>query len=171
MSARNFWITYVLLTICQAVICNYCNFSPLVTVSILPAMVVCIPHTVRTPWAMVIAFLTGLAVDFTSDAVIGLNALALVPVAFVRTGLLRLFLGNDVTEKKDSLNIKTKGLAKVSGICLTAVAIFHIVYIAADGAGTRPFLLNLIHFVISVIISYLLSLVIVSIFSPKAKAA
>ncbi len=165
MSNRKFWLIYTILVLCQIVICNYLNFSPLVSVSLLPAMVMCIPVSIKTPWAMVIAFFTGLVVDFTADAVPGLNALALVPVALIRSGVLRLVIGSDIDERADALSFKAKGFTKIAGICLIAVAVFHAVYIAADGAGTRTFLFCAAQFAISVTVSFLLSLLVVRTFS------
>ncbi len=169
MSSRRFWTIYILLVICQMVLCNYFNLSPRVSASILPAMVVCIPRSVTTPWAMLIAFATGLLVDFAADAVPGLNALALVPVAFCRTGILRLILGGDISERTEQLSFRTKGFAKVSGICAIAVALFIAIYVIADGAGTRPLLFNLSRFAASAVVSFVLSLAVVAAFSPKSK--
>ena len=81
---HNFTVIYILLALAQMVICNYCRISPFIYVTILPAMVLALPLKINTAWSMAIAFVTGLAVDFLSEGIIGLNTLSLVPVAFIR---------------------------------------------------------------------------------------
>ncbi len=164
---QRFLTTYILLLLCQMAICNYFNLSPIVTVALLPAMVMCIPLGVSTIVAMLIAFISGLAVDFTADAVIGLNAMALVPVALCRKSIMRLLLGDDTIEREEALSFKTKGFGRVSGVILFALTIFLVLYIAADGAGTRPMLFNLIRFLCSGAVSYFFSLAVIALLSPE----
>ncbi len=167
MTKRKFWIIYTVLAVCQMVICNYFNFTPLVSLSILPAMVVCIPLRVSTPWTMLIAFLTGLLVDLGAGNILGLSAFALVPVALCRAGTLRMFLGHDIVERPQNLSFKAKGFAKISGVCIVSVSIFFILYVIADSAGTRPFLFNLTHFLASALVSWAVSLAVVAALSPN----
>ncbi len=169
MISQKFWGTYILLAICQALICNYVNLTPIVTATLLPALIMCIPLNIGLPGAMLMAFLTGLFVDFTADTVLGLNALALVPVALCRDLIMRWILGSDAFERKDNLTFKTKGFAKIAGVTLVAQAIFLLIYIIADGAGTRPFLFNVARFVTSMIVSWLLSLMTVELMAPETK--
>ena len=87
-----FGIAYILLVIVQMIICNYFQFSPYFVISILPAMVLCIPLTISTNVCMLIAFATGLSVDWLAEGLIGINASALIPVAYARMTFVRIFL-------------------------------------------------------------------------------
>ena len=78
---KNFGILYVLLIICQVLMSTYTQLGPYIMLSMLPAMVLCIPTGVRTTTCMLIAFASGLAVDWLSEGFIGLNIAALLPVA------------------------------------------------------------------------------------------
>ena len=80
-ATQNFWIYYFLLLIGEVILCNYFPFSTYVVLSMLPAMMLCIPLTVGTAGCMLIAFGSGLAVDWMSEGLIGINAAAAVPVA------------------------------------------------------------------------------------------
>ncbi len=164
---QKFLTTYILLLLCQMAICNYFNLSPIVTVSLLPAMVMCIPLSVNTIVAMVMAFISGLAVDFAADGVIGLNAMALVPVALCRKSIMRLFLGTDTIEREETFSFKTKGFGRISGVIIFALTIFLVLYIAADGAGTRTSLFNLFRFLCSAAVSYFFSLAVIALLSPE----
>ncbi len=161
MSNGKFWTTYVILVLCQLVICNFFNFSPLVFLTLLPAMVLCIPVRVGVPWAMVIAFATGLVVDFTSDGLLGLNALALVPVAFARNAILIITLGKNISGEPENPDFKTKGFAKVAIAAMLAVGLFCLLYTVFDGAGARPFGFLAIRFLISSVVSFLLGLLVI----------
>lgn len=163
---HNYGLVYVLLTVVQMVICSYFRISPYLTLSILPAMVLCLPSSKGTASAMLIAFATGLAVDALSEGIPGLNALALVPVAFIRTPLMKLLLGKEMNERHESLNIRYNGLSTVSLAVTISQALFLTIYILADGAGMRPFWFNISRFAASLACNYLLSLMTVNILNP-----
>jgi hypothetical protein len=93
MKTQNFGLLYFLMVLGQMVLCNFADFGPYIMLTMLPAMVICIPLTVSTPLCMFIAFATGLSVDWLSEGLIGINAAALVPVALMRKPLIRFFLG------------------------------------------------------------------------------
>ena len=105
-TVHNFPVLFLLLILAQMVISNYFNFSLFVTLSILPAIVMCIPVSVSTLASMVIAFATGLSVDVMADGVIGLNALALVPVALLRRTFIRIFLGEDIINRNEDFTFR-----------------------------------------------------------------
>ena len=67
MRKGKFWLVYLLLAAAQMLLCNYVHLSAYLFISILPVMVLCISTRVPTWVTMVIAFLTGLAVDILSE--------------------------------------------------------------------------------------------------------
>ena len=79
---RNFRTLYFLLVVLQIILCNYSNLGPYVMLSMLPAMVLCIPLSVGTPLCLLIAFVSGLSVDWLSEGLIGLGFLERHIVAF-----------------------------------------------------------------------------------------
>ena len=58
-----FWM-FVILTFAQMLITNYLHLSYYITLSILPTLILFLPIRIGTVGAMIIAFLTGFAVDF-----------------------------------------------------------------------------------------------------------
>ena len=135
---QNFGILYSLMLVCQIVLCNFSPLGPYIMLSLLPAMVLCIPLTVSTIGCMLIAFGTGLAVDWLSEGLIGINAASLVPVALARKSIIKIFFGEDLINRNDSFSFNKYGTAKVSAAILTSLALFLAVYVMLDGAGTRP---------------------------------
>jgi len=159
---NSFWFTYILLVIAQVLLSNYAHFSPFVIVTILPAMVFCIPTKHDTVVAMLVAFVTGLAVDYLAEGTIGINALALVPVAFLRRPLIGLMFGKEPFELKENINVKKFGFARTSLAVLIVSAIFLLIYILVDCAGTRPFWFIMLTLACSLVVTYLLSMVVVN---------
>ena len=164
---RNIGLTYILMVIVQMFICNYFHFSMYVTLSMLPAMVLCIPLSVNTSLAMVIAFATGLATDVFSDAVLGLNAMSLVPVALARKYIIRTFIGEETVEREESFSFHKNGLGKVSASIALCELIFFAIYIIMDGAGTRPVWFNISRLCASMAASYILSLIAIHMLSSE----
>ena len=113
-----------------------------------------------------IAFASGLAVDCLAEGVIGLNAAALMPVALLRKSLVRIYFGEDLITRKDSFSLRKYGIAKVSAAIFSALAVFLLIYIILDGAGTRTIWFNLIRGGITLVISYFVSLIVVNSLTP-----
>ena len=146
MNKSGFWVAYFLLLVAQILLSNYFRFTPYVTLSILPIMVLCISTRIKTPWCMLIAFVSGLAVVWLSEGVLGLNALALVPVALVRHPIIRMVFGESLLTRREDFTVQSHGLAKVLLALLMAQAVFLAIYIWADNAGMRPFWFGLARF-------------------------
>jgi len=169
MKKPGFWLIYLFLLVAQLLLSTYANFSPYVIVTLLPVMVLCMPIRVITYASLVIAFATGLTVDFLSEGLLGLNALALVPVAFARNATIRLFFGEELFAREEDFSIHRSGFGKVAMAVVLSVAIFLVVYIWADGAGTRPFAFNAIRFAVSLAVSSGLSLLVVNLLAPDSR--
>lgn len=163
---RNYAAIYLMLLMIQMVICNYFRLGPYVLVSVLPAMVLCIPLRYSTLSAMLIAFFTGLCVDLLAEGLIGLNTVALVPVAYVRRGLCRLIFGDELIERGNDFSIDKNGISKVIFAVTLSNALFLVIYIAADGGEAMPVAFNLIKFIISLAVAILLSIIITDVSKP-----
>lgn len=163
---QNFGILYSLLLICQVALCNFSPLGPYIMLTMLPAMILCTPLTISTIGCMTIAFCSGLAVDWLSEGLIGINAASLVPVALLRKSVIRIFFGEDLISRNDSFSFNKYGTAKVSAAILTSIAVFLAIYIALDGAGTRPTWFNLAYFGASLFCNWLLCLLVTHLLTP-----
>ena len=165
-SGQNFGILYILLVICQVIMSTYTHLGPYIMLSMLPVMVLCIPTGIKTSVCMLMAFGSGLAVDWLSEGLIGLNIAALLPVALLRKGIIRIFLGEDIINRNDTFSIRKNGLGKVSLALFTSLIIFLATHIFLDGAGTRPLWFSLTRFGISLACNYLLGILVIHILTP-----
>ena len=169
MKKSGFWLIYLFLLVAQLLLSSYAIFSPYVMVTLLPVMVLCIPIRVGTMLAMLIAFASGLFVDLLSEGLLGLNALALVPVAFARNSIIRLIFGGELFAREEDFSIHRSGFGKVAVALLLSTALFLVVYVWADAAGTRPFQFNAIRFAASLAVSTGLSLLVVDLLAPDSR--
>lgn len=162
---NRFVLTYILLVLAQMLLCNYFHFTPYLMLTILPVMVFCIPTKVSTFWTLIIAFFTGLAVDYFAEGIIGINAASLLPVAIIRQPLIKAIFGPEPFEQEENITVKKYGMAKVSLAIFIITLLFLLVYNIADCAGTRPFLFILAKVALSLFASYVLSLLVVNLLS------
>ena len=109
MRKTGFYFVFILLTAVQMLICNYVNLSAWLMLSILPVMILCVPLRVPTFWTMLLAFATGCAVDLLSEGLLGLNALALVPVAGIRKEVIHLIFGGELFSRKEDFSVRKNG--------------------------------------------------------------
>lgn len=158
MKLSRFTVSFLVLLIVQILFCNYFQFTPFITLSILPLMIIMMPVTTKPVASLFVAFLAGFAVDFFSDGVLGLNALALVPVALLRRGFISLIFGSEVFARKEDISIRKHGPLKMSIVLLMAQIVFLLIYVWADGAGTRPFWFNAARFSASLLAGFLISM-------------
>ncbi|MBP5689980.1 MAG: hypothetical protein J6W74_03600 [Bacteroidales bacterium] len=150
-SGPGFILIFVLLVIAQMVICNFLNLTPFIMLSILPVMILCLPLRVGQVASMLIAFATGMAVDFFAEGLPGINAASLVPVAFIRLWVIRLVFGNELFARGEDFTTGRSGLGKVVVATLILQGLFLAIYIAIDGAGVRPFWFNALRWIASLL--------------------
>lgn len=166
---RGFWIAYIFLLMAQLLLSNYFHVTPYIFLTILPVMVLCIPFRMGTIGAMLIAGLSGLVIDFLSEGVLGLNALALIPVAYARNGIIGLIFGPELFARKEDFSIGRCGFGKVAVALFLSLLIFLVIYIWADGAGTRPLWFNGLRLGASLVASFLLSLLTLGVLAPDPR--
>ncbi len=164
---RDFYIIYCLLVIVQMFICNYVNFSPYILISILPSIIFLLPTKFNSVITMLISFFTALLIDFFAEGIIGINALAILPVALVRIPLYKLIFGDEIVERGESLSIKKYGVLKVILALSISQAIFLFIYIWADSFSINSVAFNLLRFAISLLINIIISYLIAELLLEK----
>ena len=163
---NNFLLLYVLLVAAQMLICNYLHLSPYVMLSLMPALVLCLPTKVSTTAALLIAFATGFSVDLIAEGALGLNTVALLPVALLRRTICDFVFGEELVIRGEDFSIRKYGLPKVLFALFQVQALFLVLYLWADGAATRPMLFNLIRFSASLAAGMLLGLAVADMLMP-----
>ena len=151
-------LKYILLVLAQAALWNYGNFSQYLLIAFLPATILCLPVERGPVHLMVVAFVTGLLMDFLVTGQLGMTSLALVPVALLRRPVIRLVFGSELFARGEDLSFHRQGWQKFVLALLLLTAVFLLVFLWADGAGTRPLWFNALKFGISLVASSALGL-------------
>ena len=166
MKSSKFFLYFSILAIAQILMNNYLNLSQMMTLTVLPTLILCAPLGITTPILLLIAFGTGFAVDFFSTGQLGLTSAALLPVALLRVPILSLGLGNEIFSRQEDISKARQGALKVSMAVLLALLVYLLVFIWIDSAGTHPFWFNLVKLLLSLLASYLVSLIVTKMICP-----
>lgn len=166
MKEGRFFILFLLMLTAQILVSNYLNFSQLLLINILPALILCVPTRIKGYWLLIIAFATAFLADFFAGGMLGLTATALLPAALLRNGIIRLVFGDELFSRQEDISVARQGVLKASFAILLILSVFFIIFIWVDAAGTRPFWFLLLKFFLSLLASYLVSLLVVETLNP-----
>lgn len=162
-------VLYILIVAAQLIFTNYIHLSQFVILTVLPALILCLPMSLSAISCMAIAFVTGISVDLLAEGVVGMNTFALVPVAFMRNQFVAWFMGKDVVVRKADFSFRKNGAGKVSLAMFASLILFLILFIIADGAGTRTFWFNTARLVASTLCSGILCFITVNLMNTERR--
>ena len=166
---QNYIMMFLLIVGVQLLICNYLHVSTFLTLSILPCAILLMPTRYSPVVAMLLAFVSGLAVDTLAEGGTGLNALALVPVAGARRWICGFIFGKELTSTGEDVSMMKYGTGKMAVAIFIAQFIFLMIYIWTDGAEARPFMFNALRFSVSLVAGTLISLIIANLLDPNER--
>lgn len=164
---RNASFLFFLFLLAQVLVSYMFQTGPWCVLTLLPAMIFCLPAGRSTLHLMAVAFLSGLAVDFFADGIVGLNAFSLVPVALVRRFLLVRVFNEELVSRGESISWRKWGLARIFRCALVVTALFLLLYVTVDAAGERSFWACLSTFACSLPADLLLSVPVLLAFLEK----
>ena len=169
MTRSSFIVRFIVLFILQLILTKYCQIGPFIFISILPAMVLCMPTSRPAWWVLVVAFLAGLAVDGLADGPLGLNAAALLPVAALQKPFIRIFIDEDIVERHYSFSFRSNGYFKIISALAVSVLVFILIYVILDGAGMRSFGFNFLKALLSALSGIVFGIPAIEFLSPYQK--
>ena len=144
---------FVVMAIVQVVLCNFLNLSRFMVLSFLPALVLMLPLGLGNILMMLIAFALGFVVDFFSTGMLGLTSFALVPVALLRNFVIDLLFGDELGSREGELSVTRFGILKFMLATLMLCAVFFLLYVWIDAAGTQKFWEVALRFFLSTLVS------------------
>lgn len=158
---------FILFLMAQVLLSYLFQTGPWCVLTLLPAMIFCLPTGRSTFQLMLVAFVSGLAVDFFADGVIGLNAFCLVPVALGRRWLLVRLFNEEMVGRGEGISWRKWGLLRIFGCVLICTALFLLLYVIVDAAGERGLWPCLLTFLSSLPVNLLLSVPVLLAFLEK----
>lgn len=169
MKQSVFIASFILLMMVQLVLAKYCQIAPYLYISLLPALVLCLPAA-RPQWLiMTVAFACGILTDLLADGVPGLNALAIVPPALLQKRIISFFIDEEIVERKSSFSFYENGYLKILMALTAMYAMYFILYVIFDCAGQKPVGFALAKIAVSLCISLIFGAVVCSILCPRRK--
>lgn len=169
MRDTRFIILFIVLALIQLPLAKNCQIGPYIYISLLPAMVLCLPTSSSSASVMSIAFILGLVVDLVADGVPGLNAAAIIPVAALQKPILRRVIDEDLVARGYSFSFHNNGYLKIGISLLLCCVLYFTLYIILDSAGTRSFGFNLTKGVVSTLISFIFGMIVCGVLCPRKK--
>lgn len=131
-------LNILLLVIMQMIISNFIYLGPYIIISLMPFVMFLMPLSWSQGRMLLLTAAVSLPVDIFAEGVPGLNALALLPIAYARPLLLSITAASDSKGREGVISpewMGTRGFTALAGISLLA---FLTIYNIADCAGTRP---------------------------------
>lgn len=169
MKQNTFIVSFILLMIVQLYLTKYCQIAPFVYISLLPALVMCLPTT-RPQWfVMTTAFACGILTDLLADGVTGLNALAIVPAALLQKRMISVFIDDEIVERGYSFSFRENGYFKILMALTVLYAIYFTIYVIFDCAGQRPVGFILAKIAVSLCISLIFGAIVCGVLCPRRK--
>ena len=145
--------------ICQILLSGYVNIWPVLYIAIFPQFLVLLPSSLNRSLYLVVAFILGLAIDIFADGVPGLNAAALVAMAYARPLVLKFVLTRGGLESTETLPLlpRTVELPKLVLLNAIMLAIFFTVYVVLDSAGSFTFWYTILKIALCIIANSIIS--------------
>lgn len=126
-----------LMVVCQILLSEYVNIWAILYIAIFPQFIILLPPSMNRSLHLIVAFLLGLCIDFFADGVLGLNAAALVAMAYTRPFFLKLTLSKGNMDNAEGLPLtpKTVEIPKLIMLNTLMLAVFFTAYILLDSAA------------------------------------
>lgn len=163
---RNYTFTFLLLLVAQLFTTNYLRLGPYVSLSLLPAMTLCLPVKIRPVGSMLIAAAAALAVDLLADGLPCLNVAAILPAALIRKRLIDFIFGEELSTRNEVFTLHKNSLEKIIIALAAMYAVYLAMYIILDGAAFLPFFRNVSRFFLSLGLSVPAGILVVGILNP-----
>ena len=124
-------LLFLIVTALQVLFFNNLQLNLYVHPFVYLAFVILLPMEIKGYWLLLLAAITGVAMDFFTGMP-GVNTAATAAAAFCRPGILRLFVGKDVLSDRGVPNRWKIGSGKFLRYALTMILIHSVVFFALE---------------------------------------
>ncbi len=148
-------VLFLVLVPAQAVIFNNLILFNVAIPLVFIYLIISLPVTLSTNWAVTIGFITGLAVDIFSDTP-GVNALACTTLAFIRKPVYHLYMSFDDDLSGQRPSISSMGPAAYMKYMLTMVFIYCVLVFSIEAFQFFNFRLLLMRTIFSTVFTFII---------------
>jgi len=142
-SRGSIFLSFISLLIVQIILSGLVDFGPLVFISVYPLFIMTLPINTSLNRMLLWAFAIGLAVDYFTNSVMGINSAATLVMALFQTQVFKA-----VSRKGDLENQIRPGLSQMGGskftlYVLILLSIHHLFFSFAESLSITHFIYNL----------------------------
>lgn len=153
MNQARYFSVFIAICVVQLLLDAYLHASPYVYICILPMAILSLPPRYGNILSLILAFAAGFVVDFMSTGILGLSSCALLPLALLRSLIFRLVVGDEAVAREDAVPLSRLSTRNTFLVYLCGAAVFSLIFVFVDAAGTRPLWFNLLRSVFSSVAS------------------
>ena len=162
MKDWRFVIIFAVLVVAQIVMCNFLDLSRFIFLSILPMLMLMLPLRWGNIVMMLAGFALGFVTDFFSTGMLGLTSGPLVFVGLARNFVVNIMFGDELGAREGELGVTRLGIPRFTLAVLILTSLFFLIYVGAEDAGTSGGWELLLRFVLSTLVSTLVSVPVAS---------
>lgn len=159
-------VRFVFLVLIQVLILNNMNLGGYLNPYIYVLFILLLPADINKSFLLILAFFTGLTIDYFGNT-LGLHAAATVLLAFARPGILNLFFKNIEFGKGEEPGLAKIGIGGFLRYTLVLVFIHHFALFMLEVFSFNDFLTTLYRITLSTLLSTLIIMITVMLFSRK----
>jgi len=159
-------VRFVLLVLLQVLVLNNMNLMGYMNPYVYILFILLLPADISGSLLLILAFLTGLTVDFFGNT-LGLNAAATVLMAFARPGILNVFFKNIEFGQGEEPGISKMGVGKFLRYTFVLVVIHHTAFFFLEVFSFAEFGETLYRIGISSVFSTLIIFILVFLFGKR----
>lgn len=147
----------VFLILIQILISGYINIWPVLYIAVFPFVIIILPQQINKFLLLVLAALLGLAVDFISDGILGLNAAAATALAFFKDPILRLTVSKTSLDNLSGVTEYALGSSKFILYTVLLYSVFFLFYMGLDSIGYYTFGYTLLRFSVNIVVNTIIT--------------
>lgn len=136
------------------------DLGPLLFIAVYPLFILTLPVNTTVNKLYLWGFFIGLAVDFFSDSILGLNAVATLIMTAAQPSLFKFICRKGDLENQIRPGLRELGLARFTGFVAIALTMHHIAFSVAESFDLMLFIYILPRVLISIVVNTALILLI-----------
>lgn len=161
-------IRFILLILVQVFVLNNMNLGGYVNPYIYVLFILLLPVNMNKSILLILAFLTGLTIDYFGNT-LGLHAAATVLLAFARPGVINMFFQNIEFVGDEEPGLNKIGLNGFLRYTFVLVLIHHSMLFILEVFSLNDFLFTIYRILLSSLVSTVVIMIIILLFSKRTK--
>ena len=156
----NILISFVSVLFVQIILSGLVDFGPLLFISIYPLFIFTLPINTSVNKLLLWAFAMGIAVDYFTNSIMGLNSSASVIMALFQLQIFKAVSRKGDLENQIRPGLAQLGFAKFALYALILLTIHHMFFSMAESLGITHFIYNLPRLFVSIAVNTLLIILV-----------